>query len=163
MRHSAAAQYEGLFSTGISILHQSRATTSIAEFGFVNPVLIGGNDVIIAGHGRLLAARRLGMTEVLVNCTDHLSEAQRRALVIADSRIADGNAMQVVTVARGLNRISSSRLRSIAVRMPCESHGKRQKLARPKKSRTPNPQIRRRAILRYRPYRFLQTARSSHL
>lgn len=62
---------------------------SIAEFGFVNPVLIGDDDVIIAGHGRLLAAQRLGMTEVPVIVLDHLSNAQRRALVIADNRIAE--------------------------------------------------------------------------
>jgi ParB-like nuclease domain len=62
---------------------------SIAEFGFVNPVLIGGDGVVIAGHGRLSAAQRLGMTEVPVIVLDHLTEAQRRALVIADNRIAE--------------------------------------------------------------------------
>jgi hypothetical protein len=61
---------------------------SIAEFGFVNPVLIGGDEVIIAGHGRVFAAQRLGMTEVPVVVLGHLTEAQRRALVIADNRIA---------------------------------------------------------------------------
>jgi ParB-like chromosome segregation protein Spo0J len=67
----------------------AQIAASIAEFGFVNPVLIGADDVVIAGHGRLLAARRLGMTEVPVLVLDHLSEAQRRALVIADNRIAE--------------------------------------------------------------------------
>jgi hypothetical protein len=62
---------------------------SIAEFGFVNPVLIGSDDVIIAGHGRVLAAERLGLTEVPVIVLTHLSDAQRRALVIADNRIAE--------------------------------------------------------------------------
>lgn len=62
---------------------------SIAEFGFVNPVLIGPDDVIIAGHGRVLAAQRLGLSEVPVIVLAHLSEAQRRALVIADNRIAE--------------------------------------------------------------------------
>jgi len=55
----------------------------------VNPVLIGRDDVIIAGHGRLLAARRLGMAEVPIIVLDHLTEAQGRALVIADNRIAE--------------------------------------------------------------------------
>lgn len=62
---------------------------SIAEFGFTNPILVGEDDVIIAGHGRLMAARRLGLSEVPVIVLDHLSEAQRRALVIADNRIAE--------------------------------------------------------------------------
>lgn len=67
----------------------AQIAASIAEFGFVNPVLIGSDGVVIAGHGRLLAARRLGMAEVPVIVLDHLSEAQRRALVIADNRIAE--------------------------------------------------------------------------
>lgn len=62
---------------------------SIAEFGFVNPVLIGADDVIIAGHGRILAAEKLGLAEVPVIVLSHLSESQRRALVIADNRIAE--------------------------------------------------------------------------
>jgi DNA modification methylase len=66
----------------------AQIAASIAEFGFVNPVLIGPDHVIIAGHARLLAARKLGMTEVPVIVLDHLSEAQRRALVIADNRLA---------------------------------------------------------------------------
>lgn len=61
---------------------------SIAEFGFVNPILIGEDGVIVAGHGRLLAAQRLGMKDVPVIVLGHLTETQRRALVIADNRIA---------------------------------------------------------------------------
>ncbi|HHK74528.1 MAG TPA: site-specific DNA-methyltransferase, partial [Rhizobiales bacterium] len=64
-------------------------TASIAEFGFVNPVLVGEDNVIIAGHGRLLAASRLGMETVPVIKLGHLSETQRRALVIADNRLAE--------------------------------------------------------------------------
>ena len=67
----------------------AQIAASIAEFGFVNPVLIGADDVIVAGHGRVLAAKRLGLAEVPVIVLDHLSEAQRRALVIADNRIAE--------------------------------------------------------------------------
>ncbi|AUM75433.1 site-specific DNA-methyltransferase [Paracoccus jeotgali] len=62
---------------------------SIAEFGFTNPILIGEDSVIIAGHGRLIAAQRLGLSEVPVIMLAHLSEVQRRALVIADNRIAE--------------------------------------------------------------------------
>jgi DNA modification methylase len=62
---------------------------SIAEFGWSNPLLIGEDDVIIAGHGRLMAAQRLGMGEVPVIVLGHLSEAQRRALTIADNKIAE--------------------------------------------------------------------------
>jgi hypothetical protein len=67
----------------------AQIAASITEFGFTNPILIGEDEVIIAGHGRLQAARSLGLTEVPVIVLDHLSEAQRRALVIADNRIAE--------------------------------------------------------------------------
>jgi len=66
----------------------AQVAASIAEFGFVNPILVGADGVIIAGHARLLAARKLGMTEVPVIVLDHLTETQRRALVIADNRLA---------------------------------------------------------------------------
>ncbi len=61
---------------------------SIAEFGFVNPVLIGPDNVIIAGHGRMAAARQLALEDVPVIVLDHLTPAQRRALVIADNQLA---------------------------------------------------------------------------
>jgi DNA modification methylase len=62
---------------------------SIAEFGFVNPVLIGGDNIIIAGHGRVMAAKKLGLETVPTIKLDHLTENQRRALVIADNKIAE--------------------------------------------------------------------------
>lgn len=62
---------------------------SIAEFGFVNPVLVGGDNVIIAGHGRVMAAKKLGLQTVPTIKLDHLTENQRRALVIADNKIAE--------------------------------------------------------------------------
>ena len=61
---------------------------SIREFGWTNPILVGGDDDIIAGHARVLAARKLGMEEVPVIVLRHLSPAQRRALVIADNQLA---------------------------------------------------------------------------
>jgi hypothetical protein len=67
----------------------AQIAASIAEFGFVNPVLIGADDVIVAGHGRVLAAKLLGLAEVPVIVLNHLSEAQRRALLIADNKIAE--------------------------------------------------------------------------
>ena len=67
----------------------SQIAASIAEFGFTNPILIGDDDVIVAGHGRLLAAKALGMAEVPVIVLAHLNEVQRRALVLADNRIAE--------------------------------------------------------------------------
>jgi DNA modification methylase len=66
----------------------AQIAASIAEFCFVNPVLVGADGVIIAGHARVMAARKLGLTEVPVIVLDHLSQAQRRALVIADNRLA---------------------------------------------------------------------------
>jgi len=66
----------------------AQIAASIAEFGWTNPVLVGRDGVIVAGHARLLAARKLGMTEAPVIVLDHLSESQRRALVIADNRLA---------------------------------------------------------------------------
>jgi len=66
----------------------AQVAASIAEFGFVNPILVGGDGILIAGHARLLAARKLGMTEVPVIVLGHLTETQRRALVLADNQIA---------------------------------------------------------------------------
>lgn len=60
---------------------------SIREFGFTNPILIDGDGVIIAGHGRLQAAKALKITEVPVIRITHLSDAQRRALMIADNKL----------------------------------------------------------------------------
>ena len=62
---------------------------SIAEFGFVNPILVGPDGVIVAGHARLAAARILKLTEVPVIVLAHLSETQRRALVLADNKLAE--------------------------------------------------------------------------
>ena len=61
---------------------------SIKEFGFTNPVLIDADGGIIAGHGRVLAARKLNMPEVPCIELGHLTAAQRRAYVIADNKLA---------------------------------------------------------------------------
>jgi ParB-like chromosome segregation protein Spo0J len=61
---------------------------SIKEFGFTNPVLIDEQSGIIAGHGRVLAARKLGMETLPCIRLAHLTDAQRRAYVIADNNLA---------------------------------------------------------------------------
>src|SRR5450755_3211299 len=66
----------------------AQIAASIAEFGFNNPILVDTKAGIIAGHGRLLAARKLGLTEVPVIVLDHLSDAQKRAYIIADNQLA---------------------------------------------------------------------------
>ncbi len=66
-----------------------RIADSIAAFGFNVPVLIDGSGGVLAGHGRVLAARRLGLKEVPTIALDHLNEAQRRAFMIADNRLGE--------------------------------------------------------------------------
>lgn len=66
----------------------AQIAASIREFGFTNPVLIDGDGGIIAGHGRVLGARKLGLAEVPCIRLAHLTEAQRRAYVIADNKLA---------------------------------------------------------------------------
>jgi len=66
----------------------AQIAASIVEFGFNNPILVDSHAGIIAGHGRLLAARKLGLAEIPVVVLDHLSETQRRAYIIADNKLA---------------------------------------------------------------------------
>src|SRR6266851_2542204 len=66
----------------------SQIAASITEFGWTNPILVGPDYVIIAGHARLAAAKKLRLTEVPVIVLGHLTEKQRRALVIADNQLA---------------------------------------------------------------------------
>ena len=61
---------------------------SIEEFGFINPVLIDGDFGIIAGHGRVMAAKKMGMTEVPCLFVEDLTEAQKRAYILADNKLA---------------------------------------------------------------------------
>jgi DNA modification methylase len=66
----------------------AQIAASIAEFGFNNPILVDTKAGIIAGHGRLLAARKLQLAEVPVIVLDHLTDAQKRAYILADNQLA---------------------------------------------------------------------------
>lgn len=66
----------------------AQIAASIREFGWTNPVLVDAENGIIAGHGRVLAARKLGMDEVPVIVLDGLTDAQKRAYIIADNKLA---------------------------------------------------------------------------
>jgi len=66
----------------------AQIAASIKEFGWTNPILVDGQKGIIAGHGRLAAARKLGMTEVPVIELAHLTDTQKKALILADNKLA---------------------------------------------------------------------------
>jgi DNA modification methylase len=66
----------------------AQIVASIQEFGFTNPLLVGGADGILAGHGRLAAAKDMGLAEVPVIVLNHLSAEQRRAYILADNKLA---------------------------------------------------------------------------
>jgi len=66
----------------------AQIAASILEFGFTQPILVDAKDGILAGHGRLRAAQKLSLAEVPVIVLDHLTEAQKRAYIIADNRLA---------------------------------------------------------------------------
>jgi DNA modification methylase len=66
----------------------AKIAASIREFGFLNPVIVDGQNGIVAGHGRVLAAQKLGLASLPVIEAAHLTEAQKRAYIIADNRLA---------------------------------------------------------------------------
>ena len=66
----------------------SKIAHSIETFGFTNPILIDRHNVIIAGHGRVAAAKILGMQDVPTICLDHLSDVEKQAYILADNRLA---------------------------------------------------------------------------
>lgn len=66
----------------------AQIAASIREFGFLNPIIVDGDNGIIAGHGRVLAAQKLGLSELPVIEAGHLSDTQRRAYIIADNKLA---------------------------------------------------------------------------
>lgn len=66
----------------------AQIAASIREFGFINPVIVDGDRGIVAGHGRVMAARKLGLAEVPTLEVGHLTDAQRKAYVLADNKLA---------------------------------------------------------------------------
>ena len=66
----------------------AKIAASIKEFGFLNPIIVDGENGIIAGHGRVMAAQKLGLDTLPTIEASHLTEAQRKAYVIADNRLA---------------------------------------------------------------------------
>lgn len=66
----------------------AQIAASIKEFGWTNPILVDGENGIIAGHGRLLAARKLKMSQVPVIQLDGMTETQKKAYIIADNKLA---------------------------------------------------------------------------
>ena len=67
----------------------TKIASSIREFGFLNPVLIDASYNVIAGHGRILAAKKLGLDEVPCLFVEGLTEAQRKAYILADNRLSE--------------------------------------------------------------------------
>lgn len=67
----------------------AQIAASIAEFGWTNPILVDGDKGLIAGHGRLLAARKLELNEVPVIELSHLTPEQKKAYILADNRLAE--------------------------------------------------------------------------
>ena len=65
-----------------------KIAASIREFGFLNPVITDGENGIVAGHGRIMAAKKLGMEEVPTVEAAHLTDAQKRAYILADNRLS---------------------------------------------------------------------------
>jgi len=66
----------------------AQIAASIKEFGFLNPIIVDGENGIIAGHGRVMAAQKLGLKELPCVEASHLTDAQRKAYVIADNKLA---------------------------------------------------------------------------
>jgi DNA modification methylase len=86
----------------------AQIAASIREFGWTNPILVDGERGLIAGHGRLKAARLLGLTQVPVIELAHLSAAQKRAYVLADNRLAENAGWDKELLALELSELQTS-------------------------------------------------------
>jgi len=84
----------------------AQIAASIREFGFTNPLLVRDDNTVIAGHGRLLAANKLGLNEVPCIKLSHLSDAQARALVLADNKLAMNAGWDTATLAAEIDRLT---------------------------------------------------------
>ena len=88
-----------------SDLQVAQIAASITEFGFTNPILVDGDNGIIAGHGRLMAAQRLDLEQVPVIPLTHLTEKQKKAYVIADNKLALNAGWDMEILAGELNEL----------------------------------------------------------
>ena len=85
----------------------AQIAASIREFGFTNPVLIDANNTLIAGHGRVMAAQSIGLLTVPAIRLAHLTDAQRRAYVIADNKLAENAGWDMATLAREVEDLNA--------------------------------------------------------
>ena len=85
----------------------AQIAASIREFGFTNPVLIDANNTLIAGHGRVMAAQSIGLPTVPAIRLAHLTDAQRRAYVIADNKLAENAGWDMATLAREVEDLTA--------------------------------------------------------
>lgn len=95
-----------------------RLAKSLKEFGFIMPVLIDGGGTIVAGHGRIAAAKQLGISKVPTLAVTHLTDAQRRAFAIADNRLAELAHWDNQALASELSALSS-----LGLSFDCETIG----------------------------------------
>lgn len=84
----------------------TQVASSIKEFGFTNPILIDENNGVIAGHGRLLASKKLDMNEVPCIVLDGLTDAQKKAYVIADNKLALNSGWDVDTLTLEIDQLA---------------------------------------------------------
>jgi DNA modification methylase len=85
----------------------AQIAASIVQFGFIVPILVDSHSGILAGHGRLLAARKLGLVEAPVIVLDHLSDIERRAYILADNRITESADWNRELLAEALTELGS--------------------------------------------------------
>ena len=93
------------------LLQVDQIAASIEQFGFNNPILAWHNDEgepeIVAGHGRLMAARKLGLEELPVVFLDHMSEEQRRAYILVDNQLTMNSGFDIDILQSELDKITS--------------------------------------------------------
>jgi len=86
----------------------NKIAASIEKFGFNNPILVDGKNTIIAGHGRLVAAKKLGMQEVPVIYLNHLTDDQKKAYIIADNKLSEESEWDFSMLADEIESIAES-------------------------------------------------------
>ena len=85
----------------------AQIAASIREYGFTNPVLVDANNTLIAGHGRVMASQQLGLATVPAIRLNYLTDAQRRAYVLADNKLALNAGWDMSTLAREIEDLQS--------------------------------------------------------